>query len=68
MDLEATLGRDVYTEETVTGLLVRYWGLGRSLSSDEKELLLLALDEENKSLQGPIHLRAIERLKEKGIY
>jgi hypothetical protein len=51
----------------ITDLLVRYWGLGKSLSEDEKEVLLVALDEENKLLRGPIHVRALDRLKEKGI-
>jgi hypothetical protein len=51
----------------VTDLLVRYWGMGRRLDTDEKDVLLRALDAENKLLRGPIHLRALERLKEKGI-
>jgi hypothetical protein len=59
--------RDVFDQERITDLLVRYWGLGRKLNPDEKEILLVALDEENKFLQGPIHVRALGRLKEKGI-
>jgi hypothetical protein len=51
----------------ITDLLVRYWGLGKGLSVDEKEILLAALDEENRALEGPIHRRALERLREKGI-
>ena len=53
--------------DTVTDLLVRFWGLGRPLDGTEKEILLIALDEENKTLLGPIHVRALERLRAKGI-
>jgi hypothetical protein len=41
--------------------------MGKPLDYDEKDILLLALDEENKSLGAPIHLRALERLKNNGI-
>lgn len=59
---------DVYNDEKITDLLVRYWGVGRKpLNASEKEVLLVALDEENKTLAGPIHKRALERLKDKGI-
>lgn len=54
-------------EQSITDLLVRFWGLGRTLEWEEKEVLLVALDEENRALHGPIHVRALERLKEKGI-
>jgi hypothetical protein len=57
----------VIEQERITDLLVRYWGLGRKLTPDETELLLFALDEENKVIGGPIHQRALERLREKGI-
>jgi hypothetical protein len=56
-----------YMQERITDLLVRYWGLGKKLDSDEKSVLLRALDEENKNLRGPIHLRALARLKEQGL-
>lgn len=56
------------TEQTrVTDLLVRYWGMGQPLDEEEKEVLLVALDQENKFMHGPIHVRALERLREKGI-
>jgi hypothetical protein len=59
---------DVFGDEKITDLLVRYWGIGRKpLNAEEKEVLLVALDEENKSLGGPIHRRALARLREKGI-
>ena len=58
---------EVYNQEKITDLLVRYWGLGAKLDAFEKDALLAALDEENKSLRGPIHVRALERLREKGI-
>jgi len=59
---------DTTGQENVTDLLVRYWGVGRRpLNAEEKEILLVALDEENKFLEGPIHKRALERLREKGI-
>lgn len=58
---------NVRDEQGITDLLVRFWGLGKPLDQIEKELLLVALDEENKALRGPIHVRALERLKEKGI-
>jgi hypothetical protein len=61
------VARRLYREDTVTDLLVRYWGMGKPLDYDEKDILLLALDEENKSLGAPIHLRALERLKNNGI-
>ena len=54
-------------QEKTVELLIRFWGLGKALDADEKELLLLALDAENKGLRGPIHLAALDRLKEKGI-
>lgn len=55
-------------QDKITDLLVRYWGLGNDLSSGEKEILLAALDEENKRIGGPTHVRAIARLKERGIH
>lgn len=58
---------DVLNQANITDLLIRYWGIGRRLNEAEKEALLVALDEENKLLNGPIHVRAIERLKEMGI-
>jgi hypothetical protein len=59
--------RVVRAQDKITDLLVRYWGLGKELDEDERATLLTALDEENKLLRGPIHQRALERLKEKGI-
>jgi hypothetical protein len=41
--------------------------MGKELEPLEKETLLAALDEENKLLRGPLHIRALERLREKGI-
>lgn len=58
---------EVISSKTITDLLVRYWGIGRRLDDEEKAVLLEALDEENKALRGPIHVRALERLKEMGI-
>jgi hypothetical protein len=57
----------IYTQERITDLLVRYWGLGKPLDADEKDALLEALDEENKVICGPIHERGLERLRERGI-
>jgi hypothetical protein len=48
-------------------LLVRYWGWGEPLTDDEGNVLLAALDAENKSLRGPTHLKALEWLREQGI-
>jgi hypothetical protein len=59
--------QDVYNRERVIDLLVRYWGLGKPLDQIEKERLLVALDDENKAMAGPIHVRALERLAAKGI-
>jgi hypothetical protein len=61
------LTNQVCRQNKITDLLVRFWGLGRELDSDERDTLLAALDEENKFIGGPIHLRALERLKEQGI-
>jgi hypothetical protein len=61
------IAKDVIDQESITGLLVRYWGIGKKLDPLEKEVLLTALDEENKALQGPTYKRALERLREKGI-
>lgn len=63
----ATAATETYTQEKITSLLVRYWGLGKGLNNTEKEVLLAALDEENKQLRGEIHIRALDRLKEQGI-
>jgi hypothetical protein len=57
----------IYMQERITDLLVRFWGLGKELDAEEKDALLTALDAENKSIRGPIHLRALERLRDKGI-
>ena len=54
-------------QERITDLLVRFWGLGKELNAEEKDTLLTALDAENKSIRGPIHVRALERLREMGI-
>lgn len=62
-----SVAEHIYIEEKVTDLLVRYWGIGRKLRPEEKEVLLAALDEENKFLEAPIHKRALERLRELGI-
>jgi hypothetical protein len=62
-----TAAEEILTQERVTDLLVRYWGVGRPLEEDEKEALLVALDEENKLLAGPIHRRGLDRLREMGI-
>lgn len=48
-------------------LLVRYWGLGKPLSLEEKDALLAALDEENKVMRGPIHERGLQQLAAKGL-
>jgi hypothetical protein len=61
------LATKFYIREKVTDLLVRYWGLGEELGVEEKETLLKALDEENKFIGGPLHLRALEKLRDKGI-
>lgn len=53
--------------EEVVSLLLRYWGMGRKLDDPERDMLMLALDEENKFLSGPTHLKALERLREMGI-
>lgn len=63
----SALTEHIYTEGKVTDLLVRYWGLGKKLEPEEKEVLLAVLDEENKFLGAPTHKRAIERLREMGI-
>ena len=57
----------VSKQNKITDLLVRFWGLGKELDVEERDTLLIALDEENKFIRGPIHVRALERLKEKGI-
>ena len=61
------LSEQIYKQEKNVDLLVRYWGLGKALDDEEKEMLLKALDAENKSIPGPLHLRALERLRERGI-
>ena len=58
---------EVHKQDAVTDLLVRYWGVGKQLTEDEKEILLVALDEENRKLRGPIHRRALRRLADRGI-
>jgi len=67
MICEVMTGTDVLTMERMAELLVRYWGLGKPLSGDEKEALLVALEEENKILQGPTHLSALARLRDRGV-
>lgn len=57
----------VCVQERTIDLLVRFWGLGKPLTQEEKDALLNALDAENKSIRGPIHLRALERLRDMGI-
>jgi hypothetical protein len=54
-------------DERNADLLVRYWGLGEPLKEVEREALLASLDEENRALNGPLHTRALERLKDRGI-
>jgi hypothetical protein len=61
------LAEQVVAQTKVTDLLLRYWGWGQELNAEEKEELLIALDAENKFMRGPIHQRALERLKEKGV-
>jgi hypothetical protein len=61
------LAKQVIAQGKITDLLVRYWGWGKELSPEEKDELLTALDAENKFIRGPIHVRALERLREKGI-
>jgi hypothetical protein len=55
------------TQARTTGLLLRYWGWGEALSDAERDILLAALDEENKYMRCPTHMRALEELKEKGV-
>ena len=61
------LAAQVSKQNRITDLLVRFWGLGQELNTDERDTLLAALDEENKFIRGPSHVRALERLREKGI-
>jgi len=67
MTTTTTITTQGTAQATVTGLLLRYWGFGRALTSEEKDILLFALDTENKSLHAPTHLRALERLREQGV-
>ncbi len=46
---------------------MRYWGLGKPLLACERDELIAILDEENKALNAPTHIRAIQRMKEAGI-
>jgi hypothetical protein len=61
------LAEHVITQERNIDLLLRYWGWGKALDTDERDVLLTALSAENKFIRGPLHVRALERLKEKGI-
>lgn len=46
-------------------LMLRYWGVGDELDSDAKEILMFALANENKELNGTIHQKARELFKKK---
>jgi hypothetical protein len=61
------LVEQIAKQNKTTDLLVRLWGWGPELTASEKDVLLAAFDEENKSIRGPIHVRALERLREKGV-
>jgi hypothetical protein len=49
----------------IAQLMLRYWGIGKPLDNDEREILLFALDNENKALGGTIHRDATELVKKK---
>ena len=57
------LTSDVVDIETLSGLMLRYWGIGPALDPDEREVLLCALVNENRHLGGALHQRAAEALK-----
>lgn len=61
---EISCGGVIGTEQ-IAALLIRYWGIGTELTSDESEILLFALTLENKGLGGQIHRLAESKFKRK---
>lgn len=55
----------IASENYISELVVRYWGIGKNLNRDEKEVLMFALSLENEKLGGTIHAGAARLLKEK---
>jgi hypothetical protein len=49
--------------EELAKLMLRYWGIGPELTSDEREILMFSLSLENAALGGEIDKRAKEALK-----
>lgn len=52
-------------EDFLGQLMMRYWGIGDNLDSDEREILLFALMVENKGLDGSIYKQAKTAFKKK---
>ena len=42
----------------IAQLMMRYWGIGKDLNNDEREVLLFALSTENQALNGSIYRQA----------
>lgn len=52
-------------EHQLASLMVRYWGIGSELSSDEREILLFGLNPQSEHLGGSIYKEAKILLKQK---
>jgi hypothetical protein len=52
-------------EDFLGQLMIRYWGVGENLDSDEREILMFALASENKGLNGSIYRQGKEVFKKK---
>ena len=50
-----TLKSGAQPPDFIARLMLRYWGIGENLDSDEKEVLMFALSIENEGLGGSIH-------------
>jgi hypothetical protein len=53
-----TLKTGQQSADFIAQLMVRYWGIGTELDGDEREILMFALVNENKKLNGTIDKEA----------